>query len=145
MGQKNGPVGDLFKVTAAVIEREGRVLVARRRKGDRFGGLWEFPGGKLEPGEEPEEGLERELVEELGVRSRVGAFVCSVPFRSPVLNIELLVYRVELLSDDLRPQDHDETRWLAPGEMVESDFSEPDRPVVRLLAAETGGPERAGR
>jgi mutator protein MutT len=53
-------MADMIRVTAAVIERDGRVLIARRRAEDRFGGRWEFPGGKLEPGETPEEGLRRE-------------------------------------------------------------------------------------
>lgn len=145
MSQSENPGQKLLRVTAAVIKRGGKILVARRRKGDRFGGLWEFPGGKLEPGEEPERGLERELVEELGVQARIGTFICSVPFQSPTLNIELLVYRVELLSDDLRPLDHDELRWLAPGDMEEAAFSAPDRHVVRLLAAEPKSLERTGR
>lgn len=134
-----------LRVTAAVIERDGRLLVARRRPGGRHGGLWEFPGGKLEPGEEPEAGLARELAEELGVEARVGALVCSVPFESPVLHLELLVYRAEIPSTDLRLRDHDEVRWLRAGEMEESEFSAPDRPVVRLLAAVAATLERDGR
>jgi 8-oxo-dGTP diphosphatase len=121
-------------VTAAVVEREGKILVARRKAGLVAGGLWEFPGGKLEDGEDPEHGLARELEEELGVRARVGEFLCSVPFAGPLVSFELMVYRTELLSDAFRLTDHDEIRWLAPAEMDESSFSKPDRPVVRLLA-----------
>ena len=51
----------VFKVTAAVIEKDGKVLIAKRHKGDRHGGRWEFPGGKIDPGETPEECLKREL------------------------------------------------------------------------------------
>lgn len=133
------------KVTAALIEREGKILVARRRPGLRSGGLWEFPGGKLEPGEEPEKGLERELEEELSVRTRVGPLVCSIPFRNRGLSIELLVYRVELLSGEPRLLDHDEIRWVEPCEMEEAAFSEPDRPVVRLLTAGSGSQGRGRR
>lgn len=121
-------------VTAAVVERNGKILVARRKTGMVAGGLWEFPGGKLEEGEDPEHGLARELEEELGVRARVGEFLCSVPFAGPLASFELVVYRTELLSDAFRLTDHDEIRWLAPAEMDESSFSKPDRPVVRLLA-----------
>ncbi len=128
------------KVTAAVVERDGKVLVARRRKGLIAGGLWEFPGGKLEEGEDPRRGLEREIEEELGVPARAGELLCAVPFEGPAASFELVVYRTELLSDDLRPTDHDEVCWLAPEEMDESVFSRPDRPVVRLLAGRGGPP-----
>ena len=128
-------------VTAAVVERDGKVLVARRRKGLVAEGLWEFPGGKLEPGEDPRRGLERELAEELGVGARAGDRVCTVPFNGPLTSFELVVFRAELLSDDFRPTDHDRIAWLAPGDMDESVFSKPDRPVVRLLAGRSGPPD----
>jgi len=64
----------MVTVTAALIARDGRLLVARRAAGRSQGGLWEFPGGKLEPGEAPEDCLRRELREELGIESTVGAF-----------------------------------------------------------------------
>jgi 8-oxo-dGTP diphosphatase len=121
-------------VTAAVVERDGKVLVARRKAGLIAAGLWEFPGGKLEEGEDPRRGLERELEEELGVGARAGEHLCTVPFSGPLKCFELVVFRTELLSDDFRMTDHDEVRWLAPAEMDEDVFSKPDRPVVRLLA-----------
>ncbi len=121
-------------MTAAVVERDGKVLVARRKPELVAGGLWEFPGGKLEDGESPERGLERELGEELGVRARIGERLCTVPFAGPTARFELVVFRTELLGDPSRLTDHDEIRWLAPADMVEAEFSKPDRPVVRLLA-----------
>ncbi len=141
------PATPLRKVVAAVIERDGKVLAARRRKGIRFGGLWEFPGGKLEDGETPEEGLERELGEEFGVRTRAVEFLLSVPHRGPSLAIELLVYRVHLVSGEFRPVDHDELRWVDPAGADESFFSPPDRPVVRFLRtlARNPGPGAAVR
>jgi 8-oxo-dGTP diphosphatase len=125
-------------VTAAVIERDGKVLVARRKPELVAGGLWEFPGGKLEAGETPERGLARELAEELGVPARVGEHLCTVPFSGEIASFELVVFRTELLGEDLRLTDHDEVRWLAPGDMDEAEFSKPDRPVVRLLARREG-------
>jgi mutator protein MutT len=138
MKRKNG-TAPLRKVVAAVIEREGKVLVARRRMGIRFGGLWEFPGGKLKEGEDPERGLERELAEEFGVRTRIEGLICSVPYRSSSLSIELIVYKVLHISGELTPVDHDEIRWVEPAGLDESAFTEPDRPVVRLLKAGTAG------
>lgn len=125
-------------VTAAVIERDGKVLVARRKPELVAGGLWEFPGGKLEAGETPERGLARELAEELGVPARVGEHLCTVPFSGETACFDLVVFRTELLGEDLRLTDHDEIRWLAPGDMDEAEFSKPDRPVVRLLARRAG-------
>ncbi|MCX6571595.1 MAG: NUDIX domain-containing protein [Candidatus Aminicenantes bacterium] len=135
------------KVVAAVIEKDGKVLVALRKPGLTAGRLWEFPGGKLEAGETPKRGLERELEEELGVRARVGDFLCSVPFSGALMAFELLVFRTELLSDSFRLTDHDEVRWQAPGDMDEALFSEPDRPVVLMLAGRGGRPgkRKAGR
>jgi 8-oxo-dGTP diphosphatase len=127
-------------VTAAVIQRDGKILVARRRPGLIAGGLWEFPGGKLEEGENPRSGLERELEEELGVPAKAGEHLCTVPFKSPRGSFELVVFRAELLSDSLRLTDHDRIVWLAPTEMDERQFSKPDRPVVRRLA-HRGKPE----
>jgi 8-oxo-dGTP diphosphatase len=138
MKKKTGHV-PLPKVVAAVIERAGKVLVARRKDGLRFGGQWEFPGGKLEDGEEPEKGLERELVEEFGIRTRVEEFLCAVPFRSPSLSIELLAYRVLMVAGDLRPIDHDEIRWVEPSGLDESAFTEPDRPIVSYLKSVSAG------
>jgi 8-oxo-dGTP diphosphatase len=130
------------KVTAAVIERDGKILVARRKPGLVAGGLWEFPGGKLEEGEAAERGLARELEEELGVEAKVGEFLCAIPFTGPLMSFELVVYRAELLGGDFRLTDHDEIRWLEPAEMEESLFSKPDRPVVRLLAEKAAGEGR---
>ncbi len=129
----------LPKVVAAVIESEGRVLVARRREGIRFGGFWEFPGGKLEPGETPERGLERELAEELGLETRTGELLCSVVYRGRGLAIELLAYRVLSFEGEPKLTDHDAVRWVEPSALDESAFTEPDRPVVRRLVAEAKG------
>ena len=129
----------LSKVVAAVIERDGKILVARRRKDIRFGGLWEFPGGKLEAGEDPEKGLERELREEFSVQTRVEGLLLSVPYHSPTLSIELLAYKVVHVSGEYRPVDHDEVRWVEPAGLDESAFTEPDRPVVRFLKSTAAG------
>ena len=125
----------LTKVVAAVIERNGKVLIARRRKGAGYGGLWEFPGGTLKKGETPEKGLEREIAEELGVRIKVGRLLHSVAYRSPTLSIELLAYRAELLPGDFKLTNHEEIRWSMPAELNEMEFTEPDRPIVRLIIA----------
>jgi len=143
-GKHNSMIKDaenlaLPKVVAAIIVRGETVLAARRRPGGPFGGLWEFPGGKLEKDEEPENGLARELAEELGIESSVGELVCSVPFRGHGLMIELLAYTVDLQLGEFRLSDHAEVTWLAIADLDEMVFAEPDRPVVRLLKTRFAG------
>lgn len=134
------------KVAAAVVERDGKVLVARRKPGLVAGGLWEFPGGKVEEGEAAEACLARELEEEFGVKARVGGYLCSVPFAGSSASFELVVFRAKLLGDGFSLTDHDEVRWLKPEEMDENVFSKPDRPVVRMLAGRGApGTRREGR
>lgn len=126
------------RVVAAVIERDGRVLIARRIRGG-IGGDWEFPGGKVQEGEEPERALERELAEELGVKSCAGDYFCTVPYRDGEKAIDLLVYRADFAGETWTLTDHEEVRWTTVTELDEAAFSEPDRPVVRLLLADKTG------
>ena len=128
---------------AAVIEREGKVLIARRRQETGYGGFWEFPGGRLEKGETPENAVAREIAEELGVRIRVGGLLRAVNYQSQNLSIELLAYRASIVSGELKLTDHDEIRWVIPSELEEAEFTEPDRPVVRLMAAKSERPWKA--
>lgn len=126
------------QVTAAVIEKDGKILIAQRRQGDTLAGKWEFPGGKIEPGETPEACLERELMEEFGVETRIGAFICSSKFEYKHLPIELLVYRAEHVAGEFKLNDHDRIEWVTRADLAGYDFSSADIPVVKLLAAGGG-------
>jgi len=129
------------KVVAAVIEeRDGKVLVARRRPEAGSGGFWEFPGGKLKKRETPEIGLKREIAEELGAKIEVSELLRSVTYRSSELSIELIAYRANIISGEFKLTDHDEIRWVMPSQMEEADFTEPDRPIVRLLKSKSKNP-----
>lgn len=121
------------QVTAAVIEKDGKILIARRKKGDHLENKWEFPGGKLEPGETPEEGLRRELEEEFGMNIEVREFIGSSRFTYPHASIELLAYRAVCLSDEWSVREHEEVRWVPVEELGRYDFSEADRPIVEKL------------
>jgi len=121
------------KVAAALIEKEGRVLIARRKKGDPSAGRWEFPGGKIEQGETPEEGLRREILEELDVEVEVGAFLGAFPFGTAPRPMELRVYRTRILSGTVRRNEHDRTRWVEPEDLRRFDLTEPDRMAVERL------------
>lgn len=129
-------------VTAAVIEEGGRVLVARRKRGDRYEGRWEFPGGKVERGETPEESLKRELREEMGIEVAVGDRLCACPFRAGEAPMELLVYRTRILSGKIVCHDHDEVRWVAAGDLGGYDLTDPDRRVVESLYPRDKEPRR---
>jgi mutator protein MutT len=125
-----------LRVLAAVLEKDGRWLIAKRKKGDRFAGLWEFPGGKLEQGEVPEACLVRELSEELGIRVRVGARLGTVRYSSSDFAIELTAYRASILGGSLQLQDHEEIRWVTPSEIGRFGLTEPDRLLLRKLMTE---------
>jgi 8-oxo-dGTP diphosphatase len=130
-----------IQVTAAILESEGKILIAKRRKGGPFGGSWEFPGGRVEPGETPETALQRELREELGIETRVGELLATSLYDSTSLSIELLAYQVSYLSGKVRLADHDEIQWVAPTKLAAYDFAAPDLPIVRAVldSARRGG------
>ena len=125
----------MVRVTAAVIERGGQVLIAKRCQGDRLAGLWEFPGGKIEAGEDPLDCLARELHEEFGITAAIGELLVSHVHHYPHIAIELLSYRATHLAGDFELRDHDEVRWVAPEEMGEYDFAPADLPTVAFLQA----------
>lgn len=123
-------------VTAAVIEKEGKLLIAKRRAGDRFGLLWEFPGGKVEPGETPEQCLKRELREELDIEARTYGYLGAYPYSSPGLTLELRAFRARIIRGHPCPREHEEIRWVFPADLKDFSFTEPDVPLVARLVRE---------
>jgi 8-oxo-dGTP diphosphatase len=122
-------------VTAALIENDGHILIGKRKRG-HFAGRWEFPGGKVEEGETPEECLRRELHEELGVETRVGTLFLSTVHAYHHVTIELLTYKTEILSGEIVLRDHTETRWVPLSDLSRYDFPEADKPVIEKLTEE---------
>jgi 8-oxo-dGTP diphosphatase len=130
----------VLRVAAGIIERDGQVLIARRKLGRREALKWEFPGGKVEPGESPEECLVRELREELAVEARVGEPVGASVHAYEWGAIELLAYRVALISGEPRAlADHEEVRWAAVAALAAYDFAAADVPIVELVRTSFGG------
>lgn len=120
------------KVVGAAIVRGGRVLAARRTTPAEAAGRWEFPGGKVEPGESPEVALAREIAEELGITVEVTRWLDG---EAPIGSTHVLtVALARLASGDPDPVEHDEVRWLSPGELGDVDWLEPDRPFLPELA-----------
>lgn len=126
-------MGHERQVTAAILEKDGNILIAKRRKGRTLGGKWEFPGGKIEPGETPQGCLKRELKEEFGIETEVGDFFCSSLFQYSFIWIELLVYKVKYISGDFKVNEHDDAKWVNLDELNGYDFMDADKPVVRRL------------
>lgn len=123
-------------VAAAVIEREGYLLIARRKRGKKHAGNWEFPGGTVEEGETHEQCLKRELREELAVTAEIGDIVCTGEDRlGPGWTIRLTAYRATIVSGEVSLNDHDEIRWVKPEELQLYDFLDVARGVIEALSA----------
>jgi 8-oxo-dGTP diphosphatase len=123
-------------VVAAVIRRGGEILISRRHHGAERGGQWEFPGGKVEPGEAEPEALRREIAEELGCEVEVGGLVARHAHRYPDLEVELAFYRCRLPPGaEPRPIGVASLEWARAGTLARYDFCEADRPVLPVLAA----------
>ena len=122
-----------IRVTAALLEEDGRVLLARRKPGKHMGGRWELPGGKIEPGESPEQSLARELAEELGLEARIGEYLCSALFDAEGVSLELLVYRAHRTAGEPAALEHEELRWVTPRDLASYDLADSDRIVIGKL------------
>ena len=122
-----------IQVTAAIIRRQGRILLARRQTGDHLAGHWEFPGGKIEDGETPEECLARELEEEFGVGAEIGAFITSSRFAYAKGEIELLAYEAELGEGEWVLASHDEVRWVGVEGLLGHELAPADVPIAERL------------
>lgn len=134
-------VGERLRVTAAVVRRrDGRVLLAQRRAGSHLAGHWEFPGGKVEPGETPAEALRRELAEELGVEVRVGGLFTEVAHDYPEKSILLQAYLCDLLTGEPEPLECAAVRWVGVDELAAYRLAPADIPVAERLRAERARP-----
>ncbi|NEC87554.1 (deoxy)nucleoside triphosphate pyrophosphohydrolase [Streptomyces sp. SID12501] len=137
-GSERAAQGRVVVVGAALL-RGGRLLAARRSAPPELAGRWELPGGKVEPGEAPEEALVRELREELGVDAEpVERIPGEWPLRAPYV---LRVWTARLPAGSAEPkplQDHDELRWLTPAEIWDVDWLDQDVPAVREAVARLG-------
>ena len=129
----------MLQVVGAAIVRHSRVLAARRTAPPAAAGRWELPGGKVEPGEDAADALEREVAEELGCTVEVTGWLTG---RAPIGEThELTVAFARLVSGEPEPTEHDQVRWLARHELDEVDWLEPDRPFLPEIAARLGSPD----
>lgn len=120
-------------VTAAVIEKDGKILLAKRKPGGALGGMWEFPGGKIDPGETPQECVRRELREELALEVEVGPEVVRAVHRYDRGVIELVAFRATIVSGEPQLLDHQELVWVEPSKLLDYQLCPADLPVARAV------------
>lgn len=123
-----------LRVVGAVIVREQQILIARRAPGRSAAGLWEFPGGKIEPGESPQQALIRELREELGVEVTVGWLLGRGEADAGDRDLHLDCYWTRLDHDGpLASTDHDRLEWVTRDQLATRDWADADVPVVAQI------------
>lgn len=120
----------LLVAACALIDADGRVLIAQRPEGKQLAGLWEFPGGKVEPGESPGQALRRELEEELGIVPTQSRRLIRIPHRYPERSVLLDVWLVEAFSGDPHGRQGQPLRWVAPDALPDHAFPAANRPIV---------------
>lgn len=134
MADQTTPRGErTVAVAAGIIVSGGRILVTRRHDSGSCAGLWEFPGGKLEPGESPEQALVRELREELGVRVRVASSFRTISHRYPDRRVILHFLVAKIVAGTPQPLGCADMRWVSPADLAGLEFPPADEELVAEL------------
>ena len=130
------PAPALRLVAAALIVRDREVLIGQRRADQPMGSLWEFPGGKIEPGESPQQALVRELLEELGIRAEVGPAVTRIRhhYRRGGA-VDLRFFAVRQFAGEIDNQIYQQVRWVKFEDLPGYEFLAADRGLIKDLAA----------
>ena len=121
-----------IEVVAAIIRKHDKIFATQRGYGD-FKDWWEFPGGKMEAGETPEEALKREIREELSTEINVDEFLCTVEYDYPAFHLTMHCYLCSLLSEALHLNEHEAARWLKLEDLDSVDWLPADKVVVEKL------------
>jgi 8-oxo-dGTP diphosphatase len=126
----------MIEVVCGVIYNEhGQILICRRAMHKSLAGYWEFPGGKIETDELPEQSLSRELLEELGMEVSVQDFLTEELHKYEGFAIKLLAYRCAFISASYILSDHDQYNWVYPQQLVNFELAAADVPIAELLCA----------
>lgn len=122
-------------VAVAIIEKDGNILIGKRKRGKCHSGVWEFPGGTVEDGESHEHCLLRELREEFGVKAQILRFICSYDYAyTSDFTVRLSAYLARVMSDNLKLNDHDEIRWVCPDELLFYLQGTASQPILEKLS-----------
>ena len=122
----------IVEVVAAIIFRDGELFATQRGYGE-WKDWWEFPGGKMEPGETPEEALVREIREELSTEISVDEFLCTVEHDYPQFHLTMHCYLCSLLTEALHLNEHEAARWLTTNELDSVKWLPADLDVVEKI------------
>ncbi|AGQ31465.1 pyrimidine (deoxy)nucleoside triphosphate diphosphatase [Serratia liquefaciens] len=125
----------IIDVVAAIIEKNGKILLAQRDADSDQAGLWEFPGGKVEAGESQPQALARELDEELGIVASVGNYVASNTWQQTERVIRLHAWRVEAFSGELQSRCHADFVWITPEQAFDYPLAPADVPLLTAYIA----------
>lgn len=125
----------IVDVAAGLIVRDGKILIARRPDDTHLGGLWEFPGGKRQPGESLKTCLKREVLEELGLTVAVHDQLFAAEHQDACCHVRLRFYRCTILAGEPRPLGCASYRWITPAEIDTYPFPPADLPLVRQIAS----------
>jgi 8-oxo-dGTP diphosphatase len=123
----------MIQVTAAIIIENGKALIAKRKPAARLPGLWEFPGGKIEPDESLEQCLKRELYEEFEIHVRIGECIGTHIHAYDFGTIELIAFKARLVGGKFKLHDHAEIRWVQAKDIDRYAFAPADIPFVDMI------------
>jgi len=126
----------MINVTAAILIKDGLVLIAKRKASDALSNKWEFPGGKIEKGESSEDCLIRELKEEFNINTDIEKYFGVSIYQYPDFKIKLIAYKVKLISGKIKLTSHDSYKWIKINDIDNYDFAEADKPLVKKLKKE---------
>lgn len=124
----------IINVVAAAIEKDGKFFCAQRPEGKSLGGFWEFPGGKLENGESPEQALIREIKEELNSDIEIISYVNEASYDYDFGMVVMKTFHAKLISGNLELLEHQNSTWLSPTQLPTLNWAPLDRPAVELLS-----------
>ena len=122
-----------IEVVAAIILRDGRIFATQRGYGE-WKDWWEFPGGKIEPGESTEDALKREIREELATEIEVDELLTTVEYDYPKFHLTMHCYLCTIISGDLSLLEHEDARWLAIDELDNVKWLPADKDVIEKLS-----------
>ena len=132
--------GTMLKVVAALIKKDGEVLIAKRTTGNvEVIGKWEFPGGKVEAGETEEQAIEREIKEEFDLVIKAEKFLINNECKYPNKNIDLRLYLCKYISGDFKLHDHSEYKWVEVNQLLTYDLALADIPLARYVVKTNKG------
>ena len=121
-----------IEVVAAIICKDGAYFATQRGYGE-FEGMWEFPGGKIEPGESAEDALKREIQEELGVDITIDKFLCTTDYDYPAFHLTMHCYLCSIVSGEIELREHKSARWLTKESLDSVEWLPADMDIIEKL------------